>query len=313
MDPLLAANSPFDGRALFAFTVGREMSQRWLYSVNDSTDMATQMASPCARAYCIDLLLRLFPILRSRRSTKHQQPPLPSVQEDMPATPAQLINLPTELILDIADILPHDAIVALGLTQRRVNSIIWLNQRRWQTPRPRCVQRAIQRHLAPPSSKPTHRYCILCRVTCPIGSFKSSLSPACLPMARVNVLHDVIELPPNVCFCHVARFTMHIKTGPGTILPPRNAWVSQRIKICLHCGKTSWDLDKCNFACPTCLTGEVTTYIRYFTPREEKPKFVFWRETPRPEEQGAGQLWVRETHKDAVDGVSVINFRVLSE
>jgi len=268
-------------------------------------------ASPCARAYCIDLLLRLFPILRSRRSTKHQQPPLPSVQEDMPATPAQLINLPTELILDIADILPHDAIVALGLTQRRLNSIIWLNQRRWQTPRPRCVQRAIQRHLAPPSSKPTHRYCILCRVTCPIGSFKSSLSPACLPMAGANVPHDVIELPPNVCFCHVARFTMHIKTGPGTILPPRNAWVSQRIKICLHCGKTAWD--KCNCECQTCLTGEVTTYIRCFTKPKGDTTFVFWRETSRPGEQEAGQLWVRETHEDAIGTVSSINFPVLPE
>jgi len=270
-------------------------------------------ASPCARAYCIDLLLRLFPILRSRRSTKYQQPLLPSVQEDMPATPAQLTNLPTELILDIADILPHDAIVALGLTQRRLNSIIWLNQRRWQIPRPQCVQRAIQRHLAAPSSKPTHRYCILCKVTCPIGSFKSSLSPACLPMAGVNVPHDVIELPPNVCFCHVARFAMPIETGPNTILPPRNAWVSQRIKICLHCGGTPWDSTKCNFDCQTCLTGEVTTYIRFFTPREETPKFVFWRETPRPGEQGAGKLWVRETHEDAIGAVSVNNFPVIHE
>ena len=268
-------------------------------------------ASPCARAYCIDLLLRLFPILRSRRSTKYQQPLLPSVQEDMPATPAQLTNLPTELILDIADILPHDAIVALGLTQRRLNSIIWLNQRRWQIPRPQCVQRAIQRHLAAPSSKPTHRYCILCKVTCPIGSFKSSLSPACLPMAGANVPHDVIELPPNVCFCHVARFAMPVETGGDTILPARNQWVSQRIKICLHCGKTAWD--KCNCECQTCLTGEVTTYIRCFTKPKGDTTFVFWRETPRPGERGAGQLWVRETHKDAIDTVSVINFPVLDE
>jgi len=233
----------------------------------------------------------------------------------MPASTAQLINLPTELILDIADILPLDAIVALGLTQRRLNSIVRLNLRRWQTPRRRCVQRAIQRHLAPPSSKPTHRYCILCGVTCPIRSFKSSLSSACLPMAGVNVLHDVIELPPNVCFCHVARFTMNIKTGPssgpGITLPARDEWVSQRIKICLHCGKTAWD--KCNCECQTCLTGEVTTYIRYFTKRKKGTTFVFWRETPRPGEQEAGQLWVRETHEDAIGTVSSINFPVLPE
>ena len=272
----------------------------------------SKWASPCARAYCIDLLLRLFPILRSRRPTKYQQPPLPNVQEDMPATPAQLINLPTELILDIADILPHDARVALGLTQRRLNSIVRLNLQRWQAPRPGCVQRAIQRHLAPPSSKPTHRYCILCRVTCPIGSFKSSLSPACLPMARVNVPHDVMELPPNVCFCHVARFTKHIETGSDTGLPASNKWVSHRVKICLHCGGTGRN-SNCNFECQTCLTGEVTTYTRYHTEWARVPTFVFWRETPRPGEQGVGQLWVRETHKDAIDTVSVINFPVLPE
>jgi len=54
MDPLLVANSPFDGRALFVFTVGREMSLRWLYSVNDSTDMATQMGL----ALCASVLHR---------------------------------------------------------------------------------------------------------------------------------------------------------------------------------------------------------------------------------------------------------------
>ena len=106
---------------------------------------------------------------------------------------------------------------------------------------------------------------------------------------------------------------MDIETGPNTILPPRNVWVSQRIKICLHCGGTPWDSNQCNYDCQTCLTEEVTTYIRYFTPRKEKPEFVFWRETPRTGEQGAGQLWVRETHKDSIGTVSVINFRVLDE
>ncbi|KAH6878365.1 hypothetical protein BKA58DRAFT_94029 [Alternaria rosae] len=274
-------------------------------------------ASPCGRACCINLLLRLFPIIRLRRSTKYQQPPLRNIQDTMAAATAQLISLPTELILDIADHLPPDAIVALQLTHGRLNSISRLNQRRWQTPPPRCVQRAIQRHLAPPSSKPTHRYCILCRVTCPIGSFKSSLSPACLPMARVNVPHNVIALPPNVCFCHVARFTRHIETapmsGPTTGRPGRNEWVSHTVKICLHCGRTGWE-HECNCECQTCLVGEVTTYTRYISNRGKKPPtFVFWRETPRPGEEGVGRLWVRETHRDATGNTSFINMPVLDK
>jgi hypothetical protein len=268
--------------------------------------------SPCARAHYIDLFLRLVFIIKLQTSTIHWQPPPPTVQTIMVPATAGFTNLPTELILDISDYLSLDAILALKLTQRRLNGILRLDRRRWQAPRSRCTQRAIQSYLAPPSSKRTHQYCILCKVTCPVDSFKSSLSPACLPMANVNIPHDVVELPPKVCFCHVARFTRFMRTGPRGA----NKWVSHRVNMCMHCGDIwRWNGGdaKCDCKCNSCAIREATTYTRYIGGDARLPEFVFWRETPKSTEEGVGQLWVREIRRDAIDQKSVLNLPVQSE
>jgi len=268
--------------------------------------------SPCARVHLIDLFLQLFPILALRKSTVQQQLPRPSVQATVAPTTAPFMSLPTELVLEISDHLPLDAILALKLTQRRLNYILRLDQQRWQAPRSRCTQRAIHTYLAPSTSKPSHRYCILCKATCPFNSFKSSNSSACLPLAIVSIPHDVVELPPRVCFCHVARFTRTIKTEPGG----RNEWVSHRVKMCTHCGYiqgwTGRD-SKCDCKCDSCSIGEATTYTRYLTKDTKSPEFVFWRDTLGLGEERIGQLWVRETRWDSTNQRSVINLPVRLE
>ena len=107
--------------------------------------------SPCARVYYINLFLRFFSTSRMqmRKPVVYQQTPLTKSQAALAPNTACLASLPTELILEITDRLALDAILALKLTQRRFNDILPLDQRRWQAPRSRCAQRAIQVYLTP--------------------------------------------------------------------------------------------------------------------------------------------------------------------
>jgi hypothetical protein len=269
-------------------------------------------ASPCARAHYVDFFVQLFSVVRLPKSTVYQQLPQPNEQAIMVPTTAYFTNLPTELIIDITDRLPLDAILALKLTQRRLNSILRLDQQCRQAPRSRCTQRAIQIYLAPSSSPLSHRYCIMCEATVPVENFKSPHSSACLPVATASIPHDVVELPSRVCFAHVARFTRSIKTEAGG----RNEWVSHGVKMCMHCGYIQgWTKgkSKCDCECDSCSVEEATAYTRYLPKNMASAEFVFWRDAPESAKEGVGQLWVRETRRDASDEKSIIYLPVRAE
>ena len=237
-----------------------------------------------------------------------QQLPIPNAQDAMAPSTANLTNLPIELILEITDRLQLDAILALKLTQRRFNNILPLDQKRWRSPRSRCTQRAIHGYLAPPLPQPSHRHCILCNATYPVSDFKSSNSTACVPMALFSVPHDVVKLPPRVCSWHVARFVRIVKTEAGG----RNEWVSHEDRMCMHCGQIQgWD--KCKCGCDSCSFWETTTYIRYLSNESECQNFIFWRESPGLDEEGHGQLWVREIRRNTTTQDSIIHLPVRSE
>lgn len=252
--------------------------------------------SPCARVYYINLFLRFFSTSRMqmRKPVVYQQTPLTKSQAALAPNTACLASLPTELILEITDRLALDAILALKLTQRRFNDILPLDQRRWQAPRSRCAQRAIQVYLTPSSSKLSHRHCIVCNAEYPISQFKSSNSPACAPMEHTNVPHDIIKLPPRVCFWHVGRFMRIISHEAGN----KNGWVSHSDKMCMHCGDIQgWD--KCECKCDSCSFWEVTVYNRHINDGQKCRNPVFWRDAPSSRVRGENQLWVREEFWDA--------------
>jgi hypothetical protein len=256
--------------------------------------------SPCARTRSVDLFSRLFLTKRLRHPANYQQLCLPNEQVTMASSTACPASLPTELIFEITDRLELDAILALKLTQRRFNDILILNKRRWQAPRSRCTQRAIQVYLAPLSPEPSHRHCILCDVTYPVSMFMSSNSTACLPMSHVSVPHNVVKLPPRVCSWHVARFVSIVKAEAGG----KNEWVSHGDKMCMHCGQIQ-GLVKCGCGCGSCSSWEITTYTRYVSNEKECRSFFFWRKSPELYEEGDGRLWVREAHRDTTQDMFV--------
>ncbi|KAH6851910.1 hypothetical protein B0T12DRAFT_170838 [Alternaria alternata] len=220
--------------------------------------------SPCARVYYINLFLRFFSTSRMqmRKPVVYQQTPLTKSQAALAPNTACLASLPTELILEITDRLALDAILALKLTQRRFNDILPLDQRRWQAPRS--------------------------------SQFKSSNSPACAPMEHTNVPHDIIKLPPRVCFWHVGRFMRIISHEAGN----KNGWVSHSDKMCMHCGDIQgWD--KCECKCDSCSFWEVTVYNRHINDGQKCRNPVFWRDAPSSRVRGENQLWVREEFWDA--------------
>ncbi|KAF1938305.1 hypothetical protein EJ02DRAFT_425848 [Clathrospora elynae] len=219
----------------------------------------------------------------------------------MPPTTKSLLNVPPELVLEVTDHLPLDGVLALKLTHSRLDEILALDARRWNTTLSDCARLAIRTYLSPSTPKASHSRCILCKSVYPISLFKSSSSPACMPIMPTNDNQhaDIVELPSRVCSWHVGRLARVVRTEPGG----RNEWVSHTEEICMHCGDIqAWA--KCYCKCESCSFRVVTTYTRYLNNDREYRGFRFWRdtsiiETPNPTQGGDGQLWVRETCSDS--------------
>ncbi|KAF2751447.1 hypothetical protein M011DRAFT_114598 [Sporormia fimetaria CBS 119925] len=200
--------------------------------------------------------------------------------------PSTLLNLPTELIYEVADLLPLDAILALKLTHRVLDNT--LDLRRWakkKKPLTSCTRLAIRTYLAEPDPSPTQIRCILCKTVYPSALFSSSSSPMCIPVFNSNnsSRSEIIELPPRFCAWHVGRLTKVVHTGEGG----KNGWVSRRRRMCMHCGEiSSWGGCQCD--CDSCGTCTVQAYIRYLNNKTECRKFKFYRDAK-------DQLRVKET------------------
>lgn len=212
-----------------------------------------------------------------------------------------LLGFPTELILEVADHLPLDGILALKLTHPILNDTLSLASRFKNTTLTNCARLAIRTYLARPNVTSTHRRCILCKQVYPVSLFSSSSSPACAPISFTEDVQqtEVVELPHRLCSWHVGRLARIIHTEPSG----RNGWVSRMDKMCMHCGTIqSWV--RCDCRCDSCFFSSVRTYTRYLNNKTECKRFVFWKETASselsvPRKASGDQLFVRETCWDA--------------
>lgn len=209
-----------------------------------------------------------------------------------------LLSLPPELILEIADYLPPDGILALKFSHRILNYSLPLASRLRNRTLTRCARLAVRSYLAKPTPNPTHLRCILCKSVYPIKSFQSSSSPACAPLSFAADVGDteVVELPQRLCAWHVGRFARVVHTEPGG----RNEWVGSSEEMCMHCGAIqSWA--KCDCKCDSCSFRAVTAYSRYLNNKTECRRFLFFRKTVTdndtctPSDTVKTQLFVRET------------------
>ncbi|KAJ5025881.1 hypothetical protein PSV08DRAFT_362653 [Bipolaris maydis] len=206
-------------------------------------------------------------------------------------------GLPAELMRDICDFLPLDALLALKLTAPRLNSTIRLDPRRRQDALSPCARRAIHSYLNPSLSKPDQQHCRLCNTAYSMAMFSSSASPACIPMKLTTTPHDVVQLPSNVCSWHVSRLARVIHTGYSG----RNEWTSCMDDMCMHCGNImGWTRGSCT--CDSCGFWPVRTYTRYLNNSKECHRFLFWREASELADRAAGPLWVWEAYLDDDDG-----------
>lgn len=204
-----------------------------------------------------------------------------------------ILCLPPELILEIADYLPPDGILALKLSHRILNYSLpfapWLRNRALS----HCARLAIRSYLCQPNPKPTHLRCILCKVVYPLKTFRSSSSPACAPLSLTAELEqaEVVELPQRLCAWHVGRLARIVHTAPGGA----NEWISSTEEMCMHCGAIqSWA--RCDCTCDSCSVRTVTAYTRYLNNNVECRTFVFYREVADSATGAAGaKLFVRET------------------
>jgi hypothetical protein len=221
---------------------------------------------------------------------------------------ASLLNLPIELLLEIQDYLPTDAILSLKLSHPALNNALPA------LPRPRhrirtltkCARYAIERHLLLPGRSPSQLRCILCKKIYPDYMFNSSSSPACGPIGFAYDVYgasrlEVVELPPSFCSWHVSRLVKMIETGPGG----RNEWVSDIKKMCMHDGCIEgWQ--KCTCVCDTgsCGYRMIRTYTRYVIKRPSRGyQYQFWRNSAAGEsedssEKAKGRLFVRESWRN---------------
>ncbi|KAF2629364.1 hypothetical protein BU25DRAFT_337329 [Macroventuria anomochaeta] len=140
----------------------------------------------------------------------------------MAAPTLTLLNLPPELILEIADYLPPDGILALKFSHRALDYSLPLAPRLRNRTLSRCARLAVCSYLAKPNPNPTHLRCILCKAVYPLKSFQSSSSPACAPLSfAVDVGQmEVVELPQRLCAWHVGRLARIVHTEPAG----KNMW-----------------------------------------------------------------------------------------
>lgn len=216
----------------------------------------------------------------------------------MASPTSSLLSLPPELILEVADYLPPDGILALKFSHRVLNYSLPLAPRLRNRTLTRCARLAVRSYLAKPTPNPTHLRCILCKSVYPLKSFQSSSSPACAPVCFAADVEytEVVELPQRLCAWHVGRLARIVHTEPGG----KNEWVDSSEEMCMHCGAIqSWA--KCDCKCDSCSFRAVTAYTRYLNNNTECRKFVFYRKTTAsssviaPEETAKTQLFVRET------------------
>ncbi|KAF2477516.1 uncharacterized protein BDR25DRAFT_188530, partial [Lindgomyces ingoldianus] len=115
-----------------------------------------------------------------------------------------LLSLPPELILEIADHIPPDGILSLKFTHPSFNTLLPLAPRLKNTALTTCARLAIRTYLSRPEPKPSHIRCILCKAIYPAALFSSSSSPACLPRYPThNAPHtEIVELPARFCAWH---------------------------------------------------------------------------------------------------------------
>lgn len=233
----------------------------------------------------------------------------------MATTISSILRLPPELILEISDHLPPDAILSLKFTHPRLNETLPLAPRLKNTTLTDCARLAIRTYLSDPNPTPSHKRCIFCKAVYPNALFKSSSSPACLPTSPSNASHSpIVELPDRFCSWHVRRLAKVIDTGAGG----QNKWVSQMKDMCMHCGVVhGWS--NCECRCDSCGVRKVRTYTRYLNNSKECRQFWFWRDSSFPDSNGgnsgAGKLFVRETcfDIDAKHPESIINLPVYYE
>jgi hypothetical protein len=204
----------------------------------------------------------------------------------MTLTSASLLSLPPELIFAVGDFLPLDGILALKLTHRKFNETLLLTPRLKSKPISDCARLAIRTYLSRPNPKPSHIRCILCKAVYPISSFKSSSSPACMPISLGEGSQDVevVELPQRLCSWHVSELARVIRTQPGG----RNEWTSPINDMCMHCGAIQRWKD-CDCSCDSCAIRPVRTYTRYLSNEKECRRFQFSRNNADQ------QLMVQET------------------
>lgn len=215
----------------------------------------------------------------------------------MTSTTLSLLDLPPELILEIADCLPADSILALKFSHRVLDYSLPLVPLLRNKTLSRCARLAIRGYLAKPTSNPTHLRCILCKAVYPLKSFRSSSSPACAPSSFAADVEqtEVVELPQRLCAWHVGRLARIVHTGPGG----RNEWVYSLEEMCMHCGAMrAWT--KCDCQCDSCSFRTVTAYTRYLNNNTECRNFVFYRRAATDGSASSqtateNQLYVRET------------------
>ncbi len=215
----------------------------------------------------------------------------------MTSSTLSLLSLPPELILEIADYLSTDSILALKFSHRILNYSLPLTSRLRNQTLSHCARLAVHSYLVKPTPKPTHLRCILCKAVYPLKSFQSSSSPTCapLPFTADEQEAEVMELPQRLCAWHIGRLVRIIHTEPGG----RNEWVDSSEEMCMHCGAVqTWA--KCDCQCDSCSVRAVTAYTRYLNNKIECQKYVFYRAvvtdgTVSPGSTTRSQLFVRET------------------
>jgi hypothetical protein len=201
-------------------------------------------------------------------------------------------------MLEISDFLAPDGILALKLTHRKFNETLPFSSLK-NTSFSECAHLAIRNYLSRPNSNPSHLRCIFCKQVYPVSLFKSSSSPACVPVSWEENCEqtEVVELPQRLCSWHVGRLARVVHTEREVGM---NDWTSHMDEMCMHCGAVqSWA--KCGCDCDSCAMRLVRTYTRYLNNKNECRTFLFWKERVdnaiNSQDDINGRLWVRETCK----------------
>lgn len=218
---------------------------------------------------------------------------------------APILGLPLELVFEIADNLPPDGILALKLTHRTFDNALPLAARLKNKTLSRCERLTMMNYISRPNVEPGRIRCILCKNMYPASLFKSSTSPACLPVSfSGDTQHsEVVQLPQRLCAWHVGRLARIVRTNPGG----RNEWTSRMDRMCMHCGAvTGWTMCDCN--CDTCTFRPVRAYTRYLNNDTECRDFVFWKDDQTLDINGThGRLMVRETCKEGPNEIGSVS------